>query len=74
VSRRNGLYNVFGIRFDSSKGKSVGSPFQVTGFDNPSAMIPREIMGVELGVSQDRLLITVEQLSGSIWVLDHADR
>jgi hypothetical protein len=37
-------------------------------------MIPREIIGVELAVTKDRLVVNVEQRSGNIWVLDHADR
>lgn len=37
-------------------------------------MIPKEIMGVELAVSKDHLLVNVEQLSANIWVLDHADQ
>jgi hypothetical protein len=37
-------------------------------------MIPKEIMGVELAIAKDRLIVNVEQLSGSIWVLDNVDR
>jgi Tol biopolymer transport system component/DNA-binding winged helix-turn-helix (wHTH) protein len=74
VSRRNGFYNVYGVRFDPAQGKPFGSPFQVTEFQSLAAMIPRGIMGVELGISQDRLVINVEQVTGNIWVLDHPDR
>jgi Tol biopolymer transport system component len=74
LSGRNGFYNVYGIRFDPIQGNPFGSPFPVTEFRSPSAMIPKEIMGVELAIAKDRLIVNVEQLSGSIWVLDNVDR
>jgi len=74
VSLRNGFYNVYGLRFDPAEGKPIGSRFQVTEFKSPSARIPKEIMSVELAVSQDRLIVNVEQVSGNIWVLGHTDR
>ena len=74
VSGRNGFNNVYGVRFDPAKGKAFGSPFRVTDFRSPTAMIPQSIIPVELGISQDRLVVNIEQLSGNIWVLDHADR
>jgi Tol biopolymer transport system component len=73
VSDRNGFNNVYGVRFDPAKGKTFGSPFRVTGFRSPAAMIPQTI-SVELGISQDRLVVNIAQLSGNIWVLDHADQ
>lgn len=74
VSARNGIANVYGVRFDPARGKPFGHPFQVTDFKTPAAMIPKAIMGVELGISQDRLVINVEELNGNIWMLDHIDR
>ena len=35
VSGRGGFFNVFGIRFDPSKGKAIGDPFRVTSFESP---------------------------------------
>ena len=40
VSGRSGFFNVWGIRFDSTKGKPVGEAFRVTAFENPGLMIP----------------------------------
>jgi Tol biopolymer transport system component/DNA-binding winged helix-turn-helix (wHTH) protein len=74
VSGRNGFYNVYGVRFDPARRKTFGSPFRVTDFRSTAAMIPKGIIGVDLGISQDRLVVNVEQLSGNIWVLDHMDR
>jgi Tol biopolymer transport system component len=71
VSGRGGFFNVWGIRFDSVKGKPVGEPFRVTAFGNPGLMVPNEIEPVELSLSQDKLVLTMEENSGSIWVLDN---
>ena len=62
---------MWGVRFDPSKGKPVGEPFRVTEFDSPSLMIPQQIELVGLSLSQNELLLTMEDLSGSIWVLDN---
>jgi Tol biopolymer transport system component len=75
VSNAGGFFNVWGIRFDPSRGKAVGEPFRVTSFENPSLMVPTNgIPAVGLSVTQDRLVVTVEERSGSIWVLDNVDR
>jgi Tol biopolymer transport system component len=70
VSGRGGFFNVWGIRFDAVKGKPVGDPFQVTSFESPSLMIPTNIPPVELSVTQEKLVLTIAEVSGSIWVLD----
>ncbi len=74
VSNRRGFFNVWGIRFDATQGKPVGEPFRVTTFEDPAQMLPRQITKVELSLTQDQLLLTLEDLSGSIWVLDNVDR
>ncbi len=54
--------------------KPVGQPFQVTKFDSPRLMIPRFIPPVGLSLTQDKLVLTMAQESGNIWVLDNVDR
>jgi hypothetical protein len=55
-------------------GRTEGEPFQVTSFDNPRLMVA-EVMGdVGLSLTQSQLVVTVSQVSGSIWVLDNVDR
>jgi len=73
LSGRGGIFNVWGIRFDPIRGQAVGSPFAVTSFKRPNLMIPRDFQSVELSVSQDHLVISMAQNSGSVWVLDHVD-
>jgi Tol biopolymer transport system component len=74
VSQHSGFFNVWGVHFDPAKGRPVGDPFPVTSFDNPNLMIANSIETVGLSLTQDRLVVTVAQVSGSIWVLDNVDR
>ena len=62
---------MWGIHFDASKGKPVGKPFRVTAFETSALMLPAPIDIVELSITQDRLVLNLEDLSGSIWVLDN---
>jgi serine/threonine protein kinase len=74
ISGVGGFFNLWGIHFDPSTGRAVGEPFQLSSFKRPSLMIPQRINLVELSLSQDKLVLTVEEDSGSIWVLDNADQ
>ncbi len=74
VSGPGGLFNVWGIHFDPAAGKPVGQPFQVSKFESPRLMIPRWINPVGLSFTQDKLVLTMAEESGSIWVLDNVDR
>jgi Tol biopolymer transport system component/DNA-binding winged helix-turn-helix (wHTH) protein len=74
ISERGGFLNVWGLRFDPVKGAVHGEPFRVTSFNRPSLMIPKDISLVSLSVAQDRLVVTLAQTSGSIWLLDNVDR
>jgi len=74
VSGRSGFFNVWGIRFDPSAGKTVGEPFQVSKFESPRLMIPRWIPAVGLSLTQDKLVLTMAEESGGIWLLDNVNR
>jgi Tol biopolymer transport system component/DNA-binding winged helix-turn-helix (wHTH) protein len=74
VSRRSGFFNVWGIRFDPTLGKSVGKAFRVSAFERPSLMVPQQVQPVALSITNDRLLLTMSEVSGGIWVLENADR
>ena len=74
VSGLGGFFNVWGIRFDPAAGKPVGQPFQVSKFDSMRLMIPRFIPPVGLSLTQDKLVVTIAQESGNIWILDNVDR
>jgi Tol biopolymer transport system component len=74
VSERDSLFNVWGIHFDPAAGKAAGEPFQVSKFDNPRLMVPRWIPPVGLSLTRDKLVLTMAEESGGIWVLDNVDR
>jgi Tol biopolymer transport system component/DNA-binding winged helix-turn-helix (wHTH) protein len=74
VSGRGGFFNVWGIHFDPSAGKTVGEQFQVSKFESPRLMVPRWIPAVGLSLTQDKLVLTMAEESGSIWLLDNIDR
>jgi Tol biopolymer transport system component len=74
LSGRGGFFNVWGIHFDPEAGKPVGQPFQVSKFESPRLMVPRFIPPVGLSLTHDKLVMTMAEESGSIWVLDNVDR
>ena len=74
LSNRKGFFNVWGIHFDPVKGKPEGAPFQVTNLDSPKLMIADLISSVSLSLTEDKLIVTVAQRSGSIWILGDMDR
>jgi Tol biopolymer transport system component len=74
VSSRSGFFNVWGIHFDPTRGKPLGEPFRVSSFERPSLMIPQSISPVALSLTEDKLVLTLQELSGNIWVLDNVDR
>jgi Tol biopolymer transport system component/DNA-binding winged helix-turn-helix (wHTH) protein len=74
VSRRGGFFNVWGIHFDPTAGKPLGPPFQVSRFERPRLMIPQSIPPVGLSLTEDKLVLTLSEESGGIWILDNVDR
>ena len=74
ISDVGGFFNLWGIHFDPSTGQPVGEPFQLSAFKRPSLMIPQRINLASLSLSQDKLVLTTEEVSGSIWVLDNVDQ
>jgi dipeptidyl aminopeptidase/acylaminoacyl peptidase len=73
ISRAGGFFNVWGIRFDPGTGKPVGQPFELSKFDRPRLMILPWIPPVGFSLAQDKLVLTMAQESGNIWVLDNVD-
>jgi len=74
VSGRGGFFNVWGIRFDPAQGRKVGDAFRVTAFENPGLMVPKYIRCVELSLTQDKFVLTMEERSGGIWALDNVEQ
>ena len=74
LSEREGFFNVWGIRFDSGRARPIGEPFPVTTFSSPRLMVAKSIAPVSISLTQDRLVVTMAQSSGNIWLLDNVDR
>ena len=74
ISGAGGFFNVWGIRFDPATGKTVGQPFQISKFDNQRVRISDSIPHVGFSLTQDKLVLTMAEESGSIWLLDNVDR
>src|SRR5262249_37608126 len=70
ISNAAGFFNVWGIHFDPRNGRPSGQRFRVTAFDKPSLMIPEYPYTVGLSVTQDKLVLTLEESSSSLWLLD----
>jgi hypothetical protein len=73
ISGLGGFFNIWGIRFDPAEGKPVGQPFQISKFDSPRLMILRSIAFVGLSFTQNKLVVTMAEESGSIWLLDNVE-
>jgi hypothetical protein len=65
---------VWAIHFDPTKAKPVGQPFQLSSFNSPRLMVPRWMSGVGFSLAQDKIVLTMAEESGNIWVLDSVDR
>jgi len=75
LSRHSGaFFNLWGIRFDPERGRTIGAPFMITRFDSPRHMISPDIVSAEVGISARRALLTLGRVTGSIWMLDNVDR
>ena len=74
LSEELGYFNVYRALFDPTSGKTIGEPAQITRFNDPSMMVGRSMSNVGFSVTRDRLMITLSQRSGSIWILDNVNR
>ena len=69
-----GVYNLFGARFDPAMGRTLGTPIQITSFRSPARTISPDLGYGELGVAPGKLALTILEASGSIWMLDDVDK
>jgi Tol biopolymer transport system component len=76
VWRRHGsFFNVWALPFDDARGTVAGAPIQVTQFDSPAHRIwADELNYAEPSVSGIRMILPVAEATGSIWMLDNADK
>jgi len=72
--QHDGFFNLWGVHFDPAAGKPVGQPFQISKFDSARLMIPRFVPPVGLSLTQAKLVMTMAEESGNIWVLENVDQ
>ena len=46
----------------------------VTHFDSPGQLISPNVGSTEMGVAQRWAVLTMEAVTGNIWILDHVDK
>ena len=74
VSDRQGLLNVWGLRFDPATGKPTGEPFRVTSFASPRQTISAQLARMQIAVTSTQLFLPLTETSGELWLLDNVDR
>jgi Tol biopolymer transport system component/DNA-binding winged helix-turn-helix (wHTH) protein len=74
LSQEDGYFNVWARRFEPTTGTPLGAPHRVTSFARPKFMIPSFISPVGFALTQDRLLLSIVEVSGSIWMLENLRR
>jgi len=71
VAEQNGYLNVFSVAFDPVLGRRGGETRQITNFKTPEFAIAEVIPTIGFSVVGDKMLITMAQASGGVWLLDN---
>ncbi len=74
IQQQGSFFNVWAAPFDDAAGKPIGTPFQVTRYDSPRHQLSPELGIADIGVSARRLVLTMTEQTGNIWMLDNVDR
>jgi Tol biopolymer transport system component/DNA-binding winged helix-turn-helix (wHTH) protein len=74
VSARRGDFNLWGIRFDPTRGVPVGEVFPVTSFEGPRRMILPDLSTLQWALAPGHLVLPMREVSGGIWTLEDVDR
>jgi DNA-binding winged helix-turn-helix (wHTH) protein/Tol biopolymer transport system component len=65
----DGYFNLWGVPIDPARGAQAGKPFQVTHFSSPDWRIDPNMADAEIGVASGRLVLPMQSVKGSIWLL-----
>jgi Tol biopolymer transport system component/DNA-binding winged helix-turn-helix (wHTH) protein len=74
VSNRTGVANVWGRRFDDSRGMPIGDPFPVTSFRSAQFALTARTVQMDIAVTVTHLLLPMTEARSEIWMLDQVDR
>jgi len=69
-----GYYTMWGQPFDPDNGTAVGAPFKVTHFDSPASYILKNLGLMEPDVSRTQLIVSIEERTGRILIMDNVER
>jgi dipeptidyl aminopeptidase/acylaminoacyl peptidase len=73
VSQQNtSFFNLWGVRFDSARGRPIGEPFSLTHFNAAGLVMSPD--GADIDISASRELLTMASVSGYVWMLDNVDK
>jgi DNA-binding winged helix-turn-helix (wHTH) protein/Tol biopolymer transport system component len=70
----DGYFNLWGVPIDPTRGAQAGKPFQVTHFSSPDRHIDPNMGDAGIGVASGRLVLPMQNVKGSIWLLSVEDR
>lgn len=70
VAERNGFLNVFSVGFDPARGRSDREVRQLTDFHSPEFVVAGVIPSIGFSLVNDKLMLTMAQTSGGVWLLD----
>jgi WD40-like Beta Propeller Repeat len=65
----DGYFNLWGVPIDPARGGQSGKPFQVTHFSSPDWRIDPDMSNAEIGVASGKLVLPMQNVKGSIWLL-----
>jgi Tol biopolymer transport system component len=72
LSARDGVFNVWAVAFDPERGSVEGEPTRVTAFTGPGRMLTPNLPIGDMAVSESRLFVCLQEVSGAVWTLDQA--
>jgi DNA-binding winged helix-turn-helix (wHTH) protein/Tol biopolymer transport system component len=70
----DGYFNLWGVPIDPARGAQSGKPFQITHFSSPDWRIDPDMSNAEIGVARERLVLPMQNVKGSIWILSGVSR
>jgi DNA-binding winged helix-turn-helix (wHTH) protein/Tol biopolymer transport system component len=65
----DGYFNLWGVPIDPTRGAQTGKPFQVTHFSSADWRIDPNMGKADIGVASSRLVLPMQTVKGSIWLL-----
>jgi len=65
----DGYLNLWGVPIDPARGAQAGTPFQITHFSSPDWRIDPNIDYADFGLASGKLVLPMQSVKGSIWLL-----